>query len=57
MKYQINKKKLTLFGEYLGVGPPPTMANRLHLNSISTIPIPPLLNSRRNFVWTKTEER
>jgi hypothetical protein len=38
----------TLVGGYLGAGPPPTMARMLHLNSISTMPIPPLLKPRQN---------
>ena len=37
----------TLLGGYLGDGPPPTSAMMLQRNSISTMPMPPLLNSRR----------
>eukprot|EP00659_Diplonema_papillatum_P017466 gene17466-biopygen17664 len=37
----------TLFVGKHGVFPPPTSARMLHLNSISTIPIPPLGNLRR----------
>lgn len=37
----------TLLGGYRGDGPPPTMAMMLVRNSISTMPMPPLLNSRR----------
>ena len=39
---------LAFVGGNLGVVPPPTIARMLHLNSISTMPIPPLLNSLRN---------
>lgn len=39
---------VTLVGGYLGAGPPPTMARMLQRNSISTMPMPPLLNPRQN---------
>lgn len=39
---------VTLFGGYLGAAPPPTMARMLHLNSISTMPMPPLLKPLQN---------
>ena len=37
-----------LFGGKRGAAPPPTMARMLHRNSISTMPIPALLNSLLN---------
>lgn len=39
---------VTLVGGYFGAGPPPTIARMLHLNNISTIPMPPLLKPRQN---------
>ena len=39
---------LTLLGENLGFGPPPTRANKLHLNSSSTMATPAPLKSRRH---------
>ena len=49
----LSSESLTLFGENLGVGPPPTSAKRLHLNSSSTIATPAPLKSRRHCtdVW------
>ena len=38
-----------LVGGYLGVSPPPTSARMLQRKSISTFPMPPLLNSLRNW--------
>jgi len=40
----------TLFIGNLGWDPPPTKANILHLNNISTMPIPPS-NSRRKYYY------
>ena len=37
-----------LLGGYCGASPPPTMARMLQRNSISTMAMPPLANSRRN---------
>lgn len=44
----VDNKRSPLLGGYLGEEPPPTSARMLQRKSISTIPIPPLSNSRRN---------
>ena len=46
----------TLLGGYRGEGPPPTMARMLLRKSISTMPMPPLLNSRRIYRGALHEE-
>ena len=47
----------TLLAGNLGVGPPPTSASTLHLNSSSTMPIPPLLKGLHIYAWNAMAQK